>query len=82
MKIIDIVSGEFKFKAKLEESLAPETCERFLTLLPYSQKVIHSRWSGEAVWIPLGESRQPEFGAQPQSSPGILEDVVDLDSGE
>jgi hypothetical protein len=55
MKIIDIVSGEFKFKAKLEESLAPETCERFLTLLPYSQKVIHSRWSGEAVWIPLGD---------------------------
>ena len=27
----------------------------FLTLLPYHQQVIHSRWSGEAVWIPLGE---------------------------
>jgi len=55
MNIIDITSGEFKFKAKLEETLAPKTCERFLTLLPYRQKVIHSRWSGEAVWIPLGD---------------------------
>ena len=35
--------------------MAPETCKQFLTLLPYNQKVIHSRWSGEAVWIPLGD---------------------------
>jgi hypothetical protein len=24
-------------------------------LLPYENKVIHVRWSGEAVWIPLAE---------------------------
>jgi hypothetical protein len=24
-------------------------------LLPYHQKVIHARWSGEAAWIPLGD---------------------------
>ena len=23
-------------------------------LLPYRQKLIHVRWSGEAVWVPLG----------------------------
>jgi hypothetical protein len=23
-------------------------------LLPYSQSIIHARWSGEACWIPLG----------------------------
>ena len=34
---------------------APATVTAFLALLPYRQKVIHVRWSGEAVWIPLGE---------------------------
>ena len=34
---------------------APQTVAAFLGLLPYRQKVIHVRWSGEAVWIPLGE---------------------------
>jgi hypothetical protein len=24
-------------------------------LLPYHQKIIHARWSGEAAWIPLGD---------------------------
>jgi hypothetical protein len=54
MKSISIRSGEFQFLARLEEEHAPRTCAKFLELLPYSQKVIHSRWSGEAVWIPLG----------------------------
>ena len=26
-------------------------------VLPYRQKLIHARWSGEACWIPLGEFR-------------------------
>ena len=55
MKTIDIVSGEFSFKAVLEEVKAPMTSAAFLKLLPYRQSVIHSRWSGEAVWIPLGD---------------------------
>ena len=25
-------------------------------MLPYSEKIIHVRWSGEACWIPLGET--------------------------
>ncbi len=33
----------------------PKTVEAFLKLLPYRQRVIHVRWSGEAVWVPLGE---------------------------
>ncbi len=48
-------SGEFNFYFSLEIEKAPITCEKFLSLLPYTQKVIHSRWSGEAVWIPLGD---------------------------
>jgi hypothetical protein len=55
MKRIHIQAGPFAFIGRLEETLAPKTCKRFLALLPFSNKVIHSRWSGEAVWIPLGE---------------------------
>ena len=34
---------------------APETVAAFLKLLPYRQKAIHVRWSGEGVWVPLGD---------------------------
>jgi Protein of unknown function (DUF3830) len=34
---------------------APKTVAAFLALLPYTEKVIHVRWSGEACWVPLGE---------------------------
>lgn len=55
MKTIRIDAGDFSFEATLEMAAAPKTCARFLELLPLSNKVIHSRWSGEAVWIPLGD---------------------------
>ena len=55
MKVIEIKSGEYRFNGLLEEEKAPATCRAFLKLLPYKQRVIHSRWSGEAVWIPLGD---------------------------
>ena len=55
MKTVTIDSAGFKFTMKLETELAPHTCARFLELMPYTQQVIHSRWSGEAVWIPLGD---------------------------
>jgi hypothetical protein len=34
---------------------APKTVQAFLKLLPYRQKLIHVRWSGEGVWVPLGD---------------------------
>ena len=34
---------------------APSTLAAFYKLLPYRQKLIHVRWSGEAVWVPLGD---------------------------
>ena len=55
MTFIDIKTGPYRFKGVLEEDAAPRTCRRFLDLLPYHQQVIHTRWSGEAVWIPLGD---------------------------
>ena len=31
------------------------TVAAFVKLLPYRQKLIHVRWSGEACWIPMGD---------------------------
>ncbi len=55
METVSIQAGPFSFAAKLEWDLAPKTCEAFRRLLPFENQVIHSRWSGEAVWIPLGD---------------------------
>jgi hypothetical protein len=51
---VAIKVGDFSFKARLELEAAPKTCAIFRSLLPYRQKIIHVRWSGEGVWIPLG----------------------------
>ena len=56
MSDLRITAGPFKFDARFETTLAPKTCAIFKRLLPYEQRVIHVRWSGEAVWIPLGET--------------------------
>lgn len=54
MTHIEIDAGPFRFIARLEEALAPKTCAKFRELLPYSERIIHVRWSGEGCWIPLG----------------------------
>ena len=59
MTDIRVTAGPFAFSARLEHALAPRTCERFLGLLPYRERLIHVRWSGEACWIPLGNA---DFG--------------------
>ena len=59
MTLLRIKAGPFDFEARLEQEAAPRTCERFLGLLPYEQRIIHVRWSGEACWIPLGKT---DFG--------------------
>lgn len=53
--ILKITAGPFTFRARLEEELAPATCAAFRALLPYDERVIHVRWSGEGVWIPMGD---------------------------
>jgi len=50
-----VVAGPFTFEARFETDAAPETCAAIRKVLPYEQKIIHVRWSGEGVWIPLGE---------------------------
>ena len=53
-----VTAGPFQFLATFESS-APKTVSLFRSLLPYKQKLIHVRWSGEGLWIPLGEK---DFG--------------------
>lgn len=48
-----ITAGPYQFLATFENA-SKKTVELFRSLLPYTQKVIHVRWSGEGVWIPLG----------------------------
>jgi len=48
-----IIAGEV-FRGELNPE-APRTVVAFVKLLPYEQKLIHVRWSGEACWVPLGD---------------------------
>lgn len=50
-----VTAGPYQFLAKFEDA-APKTVEAFRKLLPYHQKLIHVRWSGEGLWIPLGDT--------------------------
>ena len=59
MTDIRVTAGPYVFEAKLEREAAPKTCAKFLSLLPYKERIIHVRWSGEGCWIPLGET---DFG--------------------
>lgn len=54
MTMLRITVGPFVYTAQMEEADAPGTCLAFLKLLPYKQKIIHCRWSGESCWVPLG----------------------------
>lgn len=50
-----ITAGAYTFVAELEQEAAPKTCAAFLERLPFRNKIIHVRWSGESAWIPLGD---------------------------
>jgi hypothetical protein len=54
MADVIITAAGFTFEARFEDVLAPRTCAAFRRLLPFSERVIHVRWSGEAMWAPLG----------------------------
>lgn len=55
MTTLHIKAGPYAFEARMEEEAAPKTCAKFLSLLPYRERIIHVRWSGEGCWIPLGD---------------------------
>ena len=55
MSKLKITAGPFVFEARLETEAAPKTCAAFLRHMPFKSQVVHVRWSGEGVWIPLGD---------------------------
>jgi hypothetical protein len=54
MTTIKITAGGYEFLAETHQD-APQTVAAFLSLLPYTQKLIHVRWSGEGCWVPMGD---------------------------
>jgi hypothetical protein len=55
MTKVKVTAGPFEFDAVLEEAAAPKTCEALRRAMPFESQVVHVRWSGEGVWVPLGE---------------------------
>src|SRR6478735_3637717 len=54
MPHLRITAGGHVFVAETHPE-APHTTSAFLKLLPYRNKLIHVRWSGEGCWVPLGD---------------------------
>jgi hypothetical protein len=55
MTSLRLTAGPYRFKGHLETGLAPKTCAAFLKHMPFKSRIVHVRWSGEGVWMPLGE---------------------------
>ncbi|HEX4769128.1 MAG TPA: DUF3830 family protein [Lichenihabitans sp.] len=54
MEKLRITAGPFQFDARFESEAAPKTVAAFRARLPFESKIVHVRWSGEGVWVPLG----------------------------
>ncbi|MGH6980063.1 MAG: DUF3830 family protein [Stellaceae bacterium] len=54
MNNLRVTAGPFVFDARFEAA-APKTCAAFQARMPFVSKIVHVRWSGEGVWIPLGD---------------------------
>lgn len=48
-------AGPYRFDARMEIEQAPKTCAAFSKVMPFDSKIVHVRWSGEGVWMPLGD---------------------------
>ncbi|HRW15194.1 MAG: DUF3830 family protein [Rhodobacteraceae bacterium] len=56
---VKITAGGLVFEGRLESGKAPQTVAAFRERLPYVSQLVHVRWSGEGVWVPLGDE---DFG--------------------
>ncbi len=55
MSALKVTIAGMDFDARFETEKAPKTVAAFRKHLPFESKIVHVRWSGEGVWIPLGE---------------------------
>lgn len=52
---LQVTIADMRFEGRMETDKAPLTCAAFADRLPFEGQIVHVRWSGEAVWIPLGD---------------------------
>lgn len=55
MSDVTIAIGPFTLLARFEIEAAPNTCAAFRKMLPLEGHLLHVRWSGQAVWLPMGD---------------------------
>jgi hypothetical protein len=55
MTNVRVIAGTYTFRGHFEEEAALRTVAAFRKHLPFTSKIIHVRWSGEGVWVPLGD---------------------------
>ena len=55
MTKIRMNAGPYTFFGFFEEKAAPKTVKAFREHMPFQNKIVHVRWSGEGVWVPLGD---------------------------
>jgi len=51
---VKLTIDNYLFDAFFEEDKSPQSCEAFRRVMPLESQVVHVRWSGEGLWIPLG----------------------------
>ena len=54
MTDLTITAGPYAFDARFEAA-APQTVAAFRAAMPFEGQIVHVRWSGEGVWVPLGD---------------------------
>jgi hypothetical protein len=61
--------GGSVLSARLEPDRSPRTVDAFIAHLPLRGQLVHARWSGEALWMPLGELALYDGYEDPTSFP-------------
>lgn len=61
--------GSKVLSARLEPARSPRTVAAFVARLPLRGQLVHARWSGEALWMPLGELQLYDSYEDPTSYP-------------
>jgi hypothetical protein len=54
---LTITAAGHVFGARFETALAPATVAAFRKVMPFHSRIVHVRWSGEGVWVPLGDTQ-------------------------
>ena len=71
---LSLTIGGETFEALFERHIAPLTIAAFERRLPFSNSIIHVRWSGESMWVPLGDMdfELPPEAATSYPAPGQM----------